>query len=128
MFSCRFNKSTVLTILASLVFLLALDSSAYEKFSNPVIFIHGIASGITTWQDFGETLKQNQLTVGGCVTFNKSTGLVQPVLVQDLCDSTTLSKGDFYLMQFSDNQNLTLTVRLFLLEFYEFIIYCIFLC
>jgi triacylglycerol esterase/lipase EstA (alpha/beta hydrolase family) len=107
-FKCKIYKAVLLISLVSLLTLILGEyAHAYEKFSNPVIFIHGIIGDITTWQDFGEILHQNQLTVGGCITFNKSTGLVQPILVQDLCNSTTLSKGDFYLMQFSDNQNLT---------------------
>jgi pimeloyl-ACP methyl ester carboxylesterase len=112
-FNYRFHKAALLTSLVSLVLLLSNHASAYEKFSNPVIFIHGIIGDITTWQDFGEILgqnkEQNQLTFGGCITFNKDAGAADVIFTPDICKSTTypLSSGDFYLMQFSDNQNLT---------------------
>jgi PGAP1-like protein len=42
-------------------------------------------------------------------TFNKDAGAAGVIFAPDICKSTTypLSSGDFYLMQFSDNQNLT---------------------
>jgi pimeloyl-ACP methyl ester carboxylesterase len=90
------------------LFLLTLSFCAYGSPSNPVIFIHGLGSDVSAWQAFGSTLKQNQWIFGGCVTFNRSTGKVQPIQVPGICASTTSapSTGDFYLMQFSDNQKL----------------------
>ena len=109
MFNSIINKITLAIL--SVFSILTLDSYAYEKFPNPVIFIHGLnGDAATTWKDFGKILSQNQLTIGGCVTFNRSIGgVIQDVFVQDLCESTTraMSPGDFYLMQFSDNHNLT---------------------
>ena len=95
MFHYRFNTVTIFIFLFFSILTLTLDSSAYEKFSHPVIFIHGISGGITTWQYFAEKLEQNkeqnQLTFGGCVTFNRNTGLVTPIIVNGICDSTAIS-------------------------------------
>src|SRR5207253_3851911 len=112
MFKRGLDNIVVVIFLVFSGFVLTLDSAAYEKFSNPVILIHGLDSSATTWKDFGlklkQNLEQNRLTVGGCVTFNRSIGgVVEGIFVEGLCESTThaVSHGDFYLMQFSDNHN-----------------------
>ena len=69
----------------------------------PVIFIHGIASDATAWQSFGERLEQNGWSFGGCPAF----GRLLEVVVNVCSEFPTLSPGDFYRVQFSNNQKLT---------------------
>src|SRR5437879_5177202 len=83
-----------------LFFTLIFIGFAHAKPPVPVIFIHGLVGDASSWADFGTTLvEKSGWTFGGCPIFNKNT-------VNNICGST-ISAGDFYRLQFSDNQNLT---------------------
>lgn len=70
----------------------------------PVVFVHGLAGDATTWQAFGDVLQRARWTFGGCPLFDRILRLVSNV-----CNpSPRLFPGDFYRMQFSSNQQLTL--------------------
>ena len=70
----------------------------------PVIFLHGFSSDASTWGPFGDVLESNAWTFGGCPLFDRVN-----LRVSNLCGSSMeLTSGDFYRMQFSDNQELTI--------------------
>src|SRR5919197_548850 len=85
------------------LFLLLILSSAHARPPIPVIFIHGLAgSADTTWKTFGGFLEQIGWIFGGCPIS------LAPSSAGNFCPLTaSLSPGDFYRAQFSDNQNLT---------------------
>ena len=70
----------------------------------PVIFLYGFGSDASTWVPFGDVLERNAWTFGGCPLFDRVN-----LRVSNLCGSSIeLTSGDFYRMQFSNNQDLTI--------------------
>jgi pimeloyl-ACP methyl ester carboxylesterase len=70
----------------------------------PVIFLYGFGSDASTWVPFGDVLERNAWTFGGCPLFDRVN-----LRVTNLCGSSIeLTSGDFYRMQFSNNQDLTI--------------------
>ena len=70
----------------------------------PVIFLHGFSSDASTWAPFGDVLESNAWTFGGCPLFDRVN-----LRVSNLCGSSIeLTSGDFYRMQFSNDQDLTI--------------------
>ncbi len=68
----------------------------------PVVFIHGLGGSAETWKPLGDFLQQNEWTFGGCPIS------LAPGSAGNFCPPTALlSPGDFYQVQFSNNQNLT---------------------
>ena len=80
----------------------------------PVIFIHGIASSADTWISYRDYLINNAgWTFGGMPTYDQSTKAVNfncPADANQIikCTGTT---GDFYTLNFSDNQGLSLDAQ-----------------
>lgn len=84
------------------LFLLLTVGSVDARSPVPVIFIHGLAGSADTWKSFGDFLQQNGWSFGGCPIS------LAPGSAGNFCPPTaSLSPGDFYRVQFSDNQNLT---------------------
>lgn len=91
-----------------------LKEAGCEAMSYPVIFIHGIASSADAWAPFTDYLINNAgWAFGGIPTYNQITKTTeincpfnpsQPV-------ACTGDAGDFYTLNFSDNQNLSLDVQ-----------------
>lgn len=77
----------------------------------PVLFIPGILGDSSTWKDLGRVLEHAGWQLGGCPAFDQTLGTM--VSVPTCTDgsgpgtSGPLRPGDFYRMQFSDNQQLT---------------------
>lgn len=77
----------------------------------PVIFIHGIASSADTWITYRDYLISNAgWTFGGIPTYDPATKTVNISCPSDSI-SCTGSTGDFYTLNFSDNQGLFLDVQ-----------------
>ncbi len=77
----------------------------------PVVFIHGIASSADTWVSYRDYLINSAgWTFGGIPAFNPAT---KTVAISCPSDSTscTGSTGNFYTLNFSDNQELFLDVQ-----------------
>src|SRR5205085_2013969 len=76
-------------------------SIALDKPPFPVIFIHGILGSASTWYpstgpNFVAYLHSQGWTFGGIAKFQLLSGTV-----------TSIQAGDFYVLEFSDNQSLT---------------------
>ncbi|MGZ4955426.1 MAG: esterase/lipase family protein [Methylobacter sp.] len=80
----------------------------------PVIFIHGIASSADTWIPYRNYLINNATWIfGGIPTYNqvtKTTTISCPVNPSQPV-SCTGNAGDFYTLNFSDNQGLSFDVQ-----------------
>ncbi len=79
----------------------------------PVIFVHGIASSADTWAAYRDYLIHNAgWAFGGIPTYNQDTKTVNMNCPTDpnLLTGCTGSAGDFYTLNFSDNQGLFLDV------------------
>ena len=76
----------------------------------PVIFIHGLASSADTWTAYRDYLIDNShWTFGGIPSYNQITKTVDiscPVSPNQLASCTGYA-GDFYTLNFSNNQGLT---------------------
>ncbi len=80
----------------------------------PVIFMHGMASTADTWIAYRSYLINNaDWTFGGIPTYNQATKTVDIICPPDpdLRIKCTGSFGDFYTLNFSDNQGLSLDVQ-----------------
>jgi triacylglycerol lipase len=78
----------------------------------PVIFIHGIASSAETWVLFRDYLINNGLwTFGGIPAYNPATKTVSITCPADPNVKCTGNAGEFYTLNFSDNQGLSLDVQ-----------------
>lgn len=96
------------------------DLSAFEKEAGcgakpyPVIFIHGLASSADTWVSYRDYLINNAGWVfGGIPTYSPDTKIVNIHCPTDpnLLTGCTGSAGNFYTLNFSDNQALSLDVQ-----------------
>lgn len=97
----KLSRQAKIKILCGL-FLLLTIGSVDARSPVPVIFIHGLAGSADTWKSFGDFLQQNGWSFGGCPIS------LAPGSAGNFCPPTaSLSPGDFYRVQFSDNQNLT---------------------
>ncbi|TAK62904.1 hypothetical protein [Methylobacter sp.] len=77
----------------------------------PVIFIHGLASSAVTWTPFRNYLINNGYwTFGGIPAYNQTTKTVDISCPSDSSVACTGSAGDFYTLNFSDNQDLPFDV------------------
>lgn len=77
----------------------------------PVIFIHGLASSADTWVSYRDYLINNaDWAFGGVPAFNPATKTVTISCPSDSV-SCTGSAGNFYTLNFSDNQGLFLDVQ-----------------
>lgn len=89
-----------------------LGTSGCGESPYPVIFIHGIASNAETWTLFRDYLINNGLwTFGGIPAYNSATrtvGITCPSTPDVEC---TGGAGDFYTLNFTDNQGLSLDVQ-----------------
>jgi pimeloyl-ACP methyl ester carboxylesterase len=78
----------------------------------PVIFVHGIASSAEVWMPYKDYLvNNNHWSFGGIPAFNPSTNAVDiscPVGSNIAC---TANAGDFYAINFSNNQHLSLEAQ-----------------
>jgi triacylglycerol lipase len=93
------------------------DLSAWLKESGcgalpyPVIFIHGIASTADTWAPFRDYLTSNAgWAFGGTPTYNQATKTVAISCPSNPVACTGMA-GDFYTLNFSDNQNLSVDAQ-----------------
>jgi triacylglycerol lipase len=78
----------------------------------PVIFIHGFASSADTWATYRNYLINNGLwTFGGIPAYNPATQAVSINCPADTTVPCTGSAGDFYTLNFSNNQNLSLNAQ-----------------
>ena len=83
----------------------------------PVIFIHGIASSADTWIPFRDYLINSAgWTFGGIPAYNPGTKTVDISCPSDLsllatCTGDAGDAGDFYTLNFSDNQGLSFDVQ-----------------
>ncbi|MCP5245418.1 MAG: alpha/beta hydrolase [Burkholderiales bacterium] len=80
----------------------------------PVIFIHGIASSADTWAAYRDYLTNNAgWTFGGVPAYDQNTKTVNISCPSDSSQlaGCTGSAGDFYTLNFSDNQGLSLDVQ-----------------
>ena len=80
----------------------------------PVIFIHGIASSADTWSSYRDYLINNaDWTFGGIPAYNQVTKTVNISCPNDPSRpvSCTGDFGDFYTLNFSDNQGLSFDVQ-----------------
>lgn len=80
----------------------------------PVIFIHGLASSADTWAAYRDYLINNaNWTFGGIPTYNQDTKTVNISCPPDPSQliRCTGGAGDFYTLNFSDNQGLSLDVQ-----------------
>ena len=90
--------------------LLLKESGCGEK-PYPIIFVHGIASSADTWATYREYLINNAgWTFGGIPAFNPADKTVAISCPADSM-SCTGSAGNFYTVNFSDNQELPLDVQ-----------------
>ncbi len=96
------------------------DLSAFLKESGcgampyPVIFIHGLASSAETWVAYRDYLINNaKWTFGGIPSYNHDTKTVNISCPSDPSQliRCTGGAGDFYTLNFSDNQGLSLDVQ-----------------
>jgi triacylglycerol esterase/lipase EstA (alpha/beta hydrolase family) len=96
----RFDVPLILSRII-LPVLLFLSFAVQAKPQAPVIFIHSLGSDATAWGDYDTVLvEQNGWLFGGCPR-------VFPSGVINICqNSQSLSRGDFYRLEFSDPQNL----------------------
>jgi uncharacterized repeat protein (TIGR01451 family) len=101
----RFTYASALLFWLSLIIISPPSASALSKPSFPVIFIHGIASDAGAWSAFGVFLTENGWISGGFPTYNRTTGQVAGV-----------TPGDFYTLNFSNNQQLHFDEQGFELE------------
>ncbi len=80
----------------------------------PVIFIHGLASSAETWDAYRDYLIKNAgWTFGGIAVYHpdtKTTDISCPADPVQLA-ACTGTAGDFYTLNFSDNQNLPFAVQ-----------------
>lgn len=98
------------TALAILLFSIG---STYAKPPFPVIFLHGLGGDANgTWGDFATFLRKNDWQFSGCLRF--STADTQVINEGDSCleyqtnsDVSPDAFGGFYVVNFSDNNNLT---------------------
>jgi len=78
----------------------------------PVIFIHGIGSSSDTWIPYRDYLINNGLwTFGGLPVYDQTTKTVSINCPTDLNVECTGNAGDFYALNFSDNQRLSFDVQ-----------------
>jgi triacylglycerol lipase len=80
----------------------------------PVIFIHGLASSADTWTAYRDYLINNgHWTYGGIPAYNQGTKTVNISCPADPSQTIacTGNDGDFYTLNFSDNQGLTFDVQ-----------------
>lgn len=80
----------------------------------PVIFIHGIASSADTWISYRDYLTSNAgWRFGGIPTYDQTTKTVNFSCPADPNQTIgcTGNAGDFYTLNFSDNQGLSLDVQ-----------------
>ncbi len=91
-----------------------LQESGCGAIPYPVIFIHGLASSAETWVAYRDYLINNaKWTFGGIPSYNHDTKMVDiscpsnsnPVI------KCTGSAGNFYTLNFSDNQGLSLDIQ-----------------
>ncbi|PSJ16027.1 esterase/lipase family protein [Nitrosomonas supralitoralis] len=96
------------------------DLSTWLKMSGcgeklyPVIFIHGLASSADTWKSYRNYLINNGNSIfGGNPVYNYATKSVEIQCPTDLSslDFCTGSAGDFYSLNFSNSQGLSLDVQ-----------------
>lgn len=86
---------------------LVLKNTVYAQSPFPVIFIHGLVGSADSWRDFGDILEQHGWIFGGCPIFDLDTKLVKGICNISVFIGPNITSGDFYRMQFSDNQTLT---------------------
>ena len=91
----RFTYASALSFWLLLIIISLPSASALSKPSSPVIFIHGIASDAGAWSAFGVFLAENGWNFGGSPVYNRTSDQV-----------TGVTSGDFYTINFSDNQHL----------------------
>src|SRR6266496_88608 len=84
--------------LAILMYWLNGSAHALNEPEHPIIFIHGFAGSAESWRGFGEFLSKNGWRNGGVATVDPGSGRLRGVL----------ASGDFYVLQFSSNDELTL--------------------
>lgn len=78
----------------------------------PVIFIHGLASSADTWLAYRDYLINNaNWTFGGIPVYHHDTKLVNIDCPLDQLIGCTGSAGDFYSLNFSDNQGLSFDIQ-----------------
>lgn len=78
----------------------------------PVIFIHGIASSAETWVLFRDYLINNGLwTFGGIPAYDPATGTASITCPSAPGVECTGNAGDFYTLNFTDNQGLPLDAQ-----------------
>ncbi|WAK03318.1 esterase/lipase family protein [Methylobacter sp. YRD-M1] len=78
----------------------------------PVIFVHGIASSAETWVLFRDYLINNGLwTFGGIPAYNPATRTASITCPSDPNVKCTGNAGEFYTLNFSDNQGLSLDIQ-----------------
>jgi triacylglycerol lipase len=78
----------------------------------PVIFIHGIASSADTWTTYRNYLINNSFwTFGGIPAYDPSSKTVDISCPTDSSVECTGGAGDFYTLNFSDNQGLSFDVQ-----------------
>jgi triacylglycerol lipase len=91
-----------------------LQESGCRAVSYPVIFVHGIASSAETWTVFRDYLINNAGWIfGGTPAFDPASQTVAINCPSDPSQpvSCTGNAGNFYTLNFSDNQNLSLDVQ-----------------
>ncbi len=82
--------------------------------SYPVIFIHGLASSTDTWMTYRDYLISNsQRIFGGIPTYDQTTKTVNFICPPNVNPpiQCTGNQGDFYTINFSDNQGLPFDVQ-----------------
>ncbi|MGZ5027867.1 MAG: esterase/lipase family protein [Methylobacter sp.] len=78
----------------------------------PVIFVHGLASSADTWATYRNYLIGSGLwTFGGIPAYNPATKTINIGCPADTTIPCTGGAGDFYTLNFSNNQNLTLSAQ-----------------
>ncbi|MDO9140115.1 MAG: alpha/beta fold hydrolase [Methylobacter sp.] len=78
----------------------------------PVIFIHGIASSAEVWAPYRDYLLNNSYwSFGGIPAYNPGTNTVDINCPSDPNIACTANDGDFYTLNFSDNQHLSLEAQ-----------------
>lgn len=90
-----------------------LNESGCGERTSPVIFIHGLASSADTWVSYRDYLINNAGWVyGGVPTYNLETKTVNISCPTDpnLATACTGNVGNFYTLNFSNNQDLSLDV------------------
>jgi len=70
-------------------------AAAPSTYPSPILFVHGLASDAGTWKKVKKHLKKMELEFGGNIKFGRR--FLKP----------KASDGDFYTIEFSDNQNLS---------------------